>query len=281
MRQFYPYNIATHNYSQSSLLACVLGASIICIDVLVRLLPGKKNFKIQDSNLFLSSSLSLSFGVMVSPSNLQSTLLSNTKTHRLQLFSSLYSMLPSAKSSLQNGGFSPKAAAWTLVGCFLGGVVGIQILSRVLHSYLPSHVVDCDHSHDEEEAMEEAHHGHAHSHHDHDEEDNHQKRRTRSHASSEYGTLALKPNGHAHNHDHEGEQTLTFQKSDPRIDENNNTHRPSLQTQISHIMSGTKPLCDKNGQLVFFASITPPNSDSNECTDATVTPTPVEHPASK
>jgi hypothetical protein len=47
--------------------ACVLGASIICVDIIVRQFPGKKNFKIQDSDAFLSASLSLSFGVMVCP----------------------------------------------------------------------------------------------------------------------------------------------------------------------------------------------------------------------
>lgn len=46
-------------------IACILGASIICIDVLVRYIPGKKNFKIQESNGFLAASMSLSFGVMV------------------------------------------------------------------------------------------------------------------------------------------------------------------------------------------------------------------------
>ncbi|KAI7256064.1 hypothetical protein KC352_g11366, partial [Hortaea werneckii] len=65
-------------------VACVLGASVICVDIIIRQFPGKKNFKIQDSDSFLSVSLSLSFGVM--------------------LFSALYSMLPSAKKSLQDGG---------------------------------------------------------------------------------------------------------------------------------------------------------------------------------
>jgi ZIP family zinc transporter len=45
--------------------ACVLGASIICIDILIRQFPGKRGFRIQDSDTFLSASLSLSFGVMV------------------------------------------------------------------------------------------------------------------------------------------------------------------------------------------------------------------------
>ena len=46
--------------------ACVVGASVICVDLIIRRIPGKRNFRIQDSNAFLSSSLSLSFGVMVS-----------------------------------------------------------------------------------------------------------------------------------------------------------------------------------------------------------------------
>ena len=43
-----------------------MAASIICVDIFIRLLPGKKNFKIAHSNHFLSTGLSLSFGVMVS-----------------------------------------------------------------------------------------------------------------------------------------------------------------------------------------------------------------------
>ena len=45
--------------------ACVFGASIICVDLLVQYIPRCRNFRIQDSNSFLASSLSLSFGVMV------------------------------------------------------------------------------------------------------------------------------------------------------------------------------------------------------------------------
>ncbi|KAI4204986.1 MAG: hypothetical protein LQ348_001228 [Seirophora lacunosa] len=58
-------------------------------------------------------------------------------------------MLPSARSYLHQGGLSPQAAAYAVIGCFLGGVIGIQFVSRVLHHYIPSDVVDCDHSHDE------------------------------------------------------------------------------------------------------------------------------------
>ena len=47
-------------------VACVLGAAIICVDILIRLIPGQQNFSINESDAFLSASLSLSFGVMVS-----------------------------------------------------------------------------------------------------------------------------------------------------------------------------------------------------------------------
>ncbi|KAK3711251.1 Zinc transporter [Vermiconidia calcicola] len=128
-------------------IACVFGASIICIDIIVRQFPGKKNWRIQDSDTFLSASLSLSFGVM--------------------LFSALYSMLPSSKDSLINGGFSPKQASWILIACFLGGVLGIQVLSRIMHQFMPSHTVDCDHSHDDK-AQEADEDGDVHAHkHDH------------------------------------------------------------------------------------------------------------------
>ncbi|KAI1813932.1 Zinc/iron permease [Poronia punctata] len=111
-------------------IACVLGASIICVDIFVQMLPGKRNFRIQDSNAFLACSLSLSFGVM--------------------LFMSLYSMLPEAKEYLELAGFPERKAGLVLMGCFVGGFVGIQVLSRLFHQFLPSHVVDCDHSHEEQ-----------------------------------------------------------------------------------------------------------------------------------
>jgi len=46
--------------------ACVFGASIIYVEYIVRLFPGLKQFRIQDSNVFLACSFSMSFGVMAS-----------------------------------------------------------------------------------------------------------------------------------------------------------------------------------------------------------------------
>ncbi|PHH59111.1 hypothetical protein CDD80_1874 [Ophiocordyceps camponoti-rufipedis] len=116
-------------------VACVLGAAIICVDVVVRLFPGKHAFRIQDSNVFLASSLSLSFGVM--------------------LFSSLFSMLPESKEYLTHDAhWDDQSAGFVMMACFCAGFVGIQAVSRLLHQYMPSHVVDCDHSHAETDALQ-------------------------------------------------------------------------------------------------------------------------------
>ncbi|KAF2996063.1 hypothetical protein E8E13_003783 [Curvularia kusanoi] len=95
-------------------IACTFGASIICVDLVIRMIPKYRNFKIEDSNVFLSTGLSLSFGVMI--------------------FSSLFSMLPSSKKYL-----------------ITGGALGISILSDFLHRYIPHSIVDCDHEHGDEE----------------------------------------------------------------------------------------------------------------------------------
>ncbi|KAK3333258.1 ZIP zinc transporter [Cercophora scortea] len=107
-------------------IACVFGACIICVDVPIRLM-GKRDFRIEASSVFLACSLSLSFGVMI--------------------FSALYSMLPSAIRYLAKDEWNKQAAGFLVMGFFVGGFVGIQIISRLLHRFIPSHVVDCDHTH--------------------------------------------------------------------------------------------------------------------------------------
>lgn len=59
-------------------------------------------------------------------------------------------ILPAAKKYLIKGGLSPQAGAFAVIGCFLGGVVAIQAMSRFLHRHMPSHAVDSVHDHDDE-----------------------------------------------------------------------------------------------------------------------------------
>ncbi|KAG9233965.1 ZIP zinc transporter [Amylocarpus encephaloides] len=121
-------------------IACMAGASVIYVDKIVQLLPGRQNFDLQENNTFLGSSLSLSFGVM--------------------LFSALYGMLPSSKEYFIKGGFTPTKAAWTLIGCFLGGFVCIQIVSRLIHQHISTDEIPCETSGDEESQAQSRRHSH-------------------------------------------------------------------------------------------------------------------------
>ncbi|PSN74121.1 Zinc/iron permease [Corynespora cassiicola Philippines] len=203
-------------------IACTFGASIICVDLIVRLFPGKKNFKIEDSNLFLSSGLSLSFGVMI--------------------FSALYSMLPSAKRYLEKGGLGPKHATLLLIACFLAGAFVISILSQILHQYIPHSVVDCDHEHDEEEGKledEEAGHSHSHSH-------PHSHAAQKPMQESRRGLPQMDASS-----DGEGLRSYGTSDSQPL------SRRPSLHMQISskvsQVLTGSKQFCDENGQCFGYS----------------------------
>ncbi|KAL1891675.1 Zinc transporter [Ceratocystis pirilliformis] len=118
-----------------SALACVLGASIICVDLLTAHVPRWRSFRIQQSDTFLAASLSLSFGVMI--------------------FSSLFSILPSSRKYLESSGLSDTSAGLAMISSFGIGVVGIGAVSRFLHHFMPSHVVECDHEHGETETESE------------------------------------------------------------------------------------------------------------------------------
>ena len=65
-------------------------------------------------------------------------------------------MLPESKEYLRKDDWSEQQAGLIMMGCFIAGFIGIQAISRLLHQFIPSHVVDCDHSH-EETATQDSH----------------------------------------------------------------------------------------------------------------------------
>lgn len=225
--------------------ACIVGSSIICVDLVIQRIPGKRNFRIQDNNTFLSSSLSLSFGVMVGPFLLNyawKLLLILSRT-----FSSLYSMLPSAKSYLTKGGLSAQAAAYAIIGCFLGGVVGIQVLSRLMHHYIPSHVVDCQHSHDHDGPIEDGDATHTHGNAPPGHIERHTTEQTPLLPKSDKGfqprTLQRTVSATA----------TPAQKHSPPARAVPGAGRPSLQTRVSNLAYGAKVLCESGGQCYGYS----------------------------
>ncbi|KAJ4332441.1 Zinc transporter [Didymella glomerata] len=145
------------------------------------------------------------------------------------IFSSLFSMLPSSKKYLIEGGMTARNATLTMVGCFLLGALGISVLSDILHRYIPHSVVDCDHEHgDEEEGKGE--NGQA----------------AHSHKPMQGQTL-----GPMHADGHEDRSYGTNGSNGP-------TRRPSLHTslsiKVSQLVTGQKKeLCDENGQCYGYS----------------------------
>ncbi|KAH8805576.1 ZIP zinc transporter [Xylogone sp. PMI_703] len=221
-------------------IACVFGSSIICVDILVRWLRRGSKFKIEDSNKFLASSLSLSFGVM--------------------MFSALFSMLPSSKKYLTDGGCTPEAASWILLACFVGGFLGIQIVSRFLHHYMPSHVVGCDHHHDVPHPPHSHRHSRTHSF------ASHRSRRASRRIKSRSGSTSInnetapllpataEPNGIPAlktRHTVSGMGT-----TDPSVHQQPPVRRPSLVNMQNRVISFVKDIknnCDSGGPCYGYS----------------------------
>lgn len=72
-------------------------------------------------------------------------------------------MLPKAHEFLLEGGLPPNRAAYALIGTFLAGVGGLQLVSELLHLFLPSSIVNCD-EHAGIKDEESGAHSHSHTH---------------------------------------------------------------------------------------------------------------------
>lgn len=187
----------------------------------------------------------------------------NVSLIKKQLFSALYSMLPSSKNSLKAGGYSSKEAAWILVACFIGGVIGIQIVSRVIHKYMPHNVVDCEHSHEDEEAAhKEGENGHLHAHTDHDDGQPRSKgrrstksalpdRTPRTETLQRQSSFPLFAKSNSPSHRQDDRQLSTTR--DPA------SGRPKLQSTItgtiSRLTSGKDPSCDCGGPCYGYSDL--------------------------
>jgi ZIP family zinc transporter len=152
-------------------------------------------------------------------------------------------MLPTSKQYLTRAGFSPSVSAYILIGLFIAGVAGIQIISGFAHRFIPSHVVDCAHTHGESEGDPER--GETQGEDEFDHSHNHKHNGNRIANGSTERTPLLRPAKH-----------LLF-KSTPAVIQRSQHSEPApkrretmrvmLKRQITSLMGGVKPLCDENG----------------------------------
>ncbi|KAK7740538.1 Zinc transporter [Cytospora paraplurivora] len=167
----------------------------------------------------IACSLSLSFGVMI--------------------FSSLHSMLPESEDYLRKDKWNDSDAGLIKMGCFVTGFIGIQGISRLLHRIMPSHVVDCDHSHDETLVDDHDKHAHSNAHSHASSRQASRTGRTRTRVSSGGRRITtvtkLHDNGHAHNHATESTPLL------PAEGEQQTDRRPHIDPQQGGRLTVTDP----------------------------------------
>ena len=159
-------------------------------------------------------------------------------------------MLPQSKSSLIKSGMTSTGAAYTMIACFLGGVIGIQVLSYFLHRFIPSHVVDCDHEHKDNGGEEHDHASRRDSESDIENQNYPDERPLLSrddYDSRPRGQLKSKPTPEVR--ERPDAPRLAFQQ----------TRRPSLHALRSFV-SNTKPRCDEGGPCFGYS-----NPCGNEC----------------
>ena len=154
-------------------------------------------------------------------------------------------MLPSAKDYLVDGGLSPGASAYAVIGCFIGGVFGIQLVSRVMHHFIPSHVVDCDHTHEEHDNSSNENGPHRHNGHA-DKRDSSASENTpllsRDFRDFDTNDYMQAKSGH--------EETKS--KSGGGLDVAAPSQRPNLQTRLTGLVKGRKSSC-ADGQCLGYS----------------------------
>jgi zinc transporter, ZIP family len=182
-----------------------------------------------------------------------------------QLFSALVGILPSSKSYLNRAGFSAPSAEWIRLGCFIAGFVGIQVVSRFLHRFIPSHVVDCDHTHAGTPSEGRSnHHSRTHSHGTHDQSRRHSRSlKLRADGSSKMTESTPLLNGE--NGRTKGKclpksvRQASFRGDVPldhRLHTTTTSRRPSMMEVQSRVMSfvkDTKDNCDQNGPCYGYS----------------------------
>lgn len=120
-------------------------------------------------------------------------------------------MLPESNEYLVKAGWDAMHAGLIYMACFVGGFMGIQVISRVLHQFMPHHVVDCDHSHahDHDEDLDDPKLSPPASHSASRQHSRVGRPKQRAPSTGRRITTVVKPhhshghaNGHAHHHHH-------------------------------------------------------------------------------
>ncbi len=176
-------------------------------------------------------------------------------------------MLPEARDYLKGEHWNDHTAGLLIMGCFIGGFLGIQAVSRILHSHIPSHVVDCDHTHKDSPLDAEDGHSHSHNGEPHNSASSALSHTRRPRLPSPYAQAHYHTHGpNGITHDHVGETTplLPHSKHTPpfrgrgraRTEDPDGPRRPSMfevQKRVMSFVKDTKSQCDEGGSCYGYS----------------------------
>jgi ZIP family zinc transporter len=154
-------------------------------------------------------------------------------------------MLPTSKEYLARSGLSDTTAAYTLIGLFVAGVIIINLFSSIVHRFIPSHIVDCNHTHDPQDengGTEEYHHHQIHK-------ASHDEEMQQTIGTTEHTPLLTRSPGHGHNPSTRPVLALTTKTTGQirPLPQRKKSMRQMLGRQVSKFLRGTKQYCDENG----------------------------------
>lgn len=184
-------------------------------------------------------------------------------------------MLPESKDYLKKDGWNEQKAGLIMMGCFIAGFIGIQVISRLMHQIMPSHVVDCDHthSHDHDDTLDDPKLTDLHSHPGSRQHSRVGRPKLRTTSSGRRITTVLEvhTNGHAHHHHHghaatestpllgppSNDRSHSEERSGLPGPERSLTRQPSLLAMrnrlVSFVKDTPKHACDADGSCFGYS----------------------------
>ncbi|CDR45931.1 CYFA0S20e01992g1_1 [Cyberlindnera fabianii] len=185
-----------------SSLMCIIGASVIYLDVIVRIIKPRSTFSIRSNNGFLIGGFSFSSGCL--------------------LLTSLYKLLPKGlqyfHKAIKRAKSNPDVdELWFGIGAntaatvaFMSGVVICALLNEIIHYFTSESIVHCAHGGDDSDSHSHSHssnsHSHTHSHSSSEDEDDLKHTHTHNHFNEDHGhshdinQINPQPQSHSHSH---------------------------------------------------------------------------------
>jgi len=234
-----------------SSLMCIFGASIIYLDLIIKIINPRSKFDIKSNEKFLICGFSLSSGSLLFTSFFK--LLPKS----LEYFTNVYNNDENNEDSQKrNYGFDIKPNLNLMIYFFIG-IIACELLNYTLHKLTSESIVHCNHGGEDHEHEHEHEHGHGHSHDGDNSHDEHGHSHDHSHDHSHYHS-----HDHSHSssseedeakiihHKHHDEESLISNKYHPNYGSNDDEVAEEEDDDEEEVGNTTQPLIIQETSVV-------------------------------